>query len=35
VGDVFFVLSKGRPDEVEFTALEGPIQLSGDYGFEV
>jgi len=34
-GDVFFGIARGRPGPVEFTPLEGRIQLSGDYGFEV
>jgi len=34
-GDVFFGLTHERPGSIEFTALEGRIQLSGDYGFEV
>jgi len=34
-GDVFFNIATGRPGPVEFTPLEGPIRLSGDYGFEV
>jgi hypothetical protein len=33
--DVFFGIAPGRPGPVEFTPLEGRIQLSGDYGFEV
>jgi hypothetical protein len=34
-GDVFFGIAMGGPGAVEFTPLEGRIQLSGDYGFEV
>jgi hypothetical protein len=34
-GDVFFGLAMGTPGGVEFTALEGRICLSGDYGFGV
>jgi hypothetical protein len=33
--DVFFGLAPGRPGPVEFTPIEGRIQVSGDYGFEV
>jgi hypothetical protein len=32
-GDVFFGLAIGTPGAVEFTALEGRVCLSGDYGF--
>ena len=34
-GDVFFGLSMDAPGAVEFTALEGRLCLSGDYGFRV
>jgi hypothetical protein len=34
-GDVFFGLAMGTPGGVEFTALEGRVYLSGDYGFRV
>ena len=34
-GDVFFSLAIDTPGAVEFTPLEGRLQLSGDYGFEV
>lgn len=34
-GDVFFGLSRGEPAPVEFTPLEGRIEVSGDYAFEV
>jgi hypothetical protein len=34
-GDVFFGLSIGTPGAVEFTAVEGRVCLSGDYGFGV
>ena len=34
-GDVFFGIAPGRPGPVVFTPLEGRIQVSGDYGFEV
>jgi Domain of unknown function (DUF5710) len=33
-GDVFFGLSRREPGPVEFTPLEGRIEVSGDYGFE-
>jgi hypothetical protein len=33
--DVFFGPAMGAPGGVEFTALEGRICLSGDYGFGV
>lgn len=32
-GDVFFALAMDTPGAVEFTALEGRVCLSGDYGF--
>lgn len=32
-GDVFFGLAMDAPGAVEFTALEGRVCLSGDYGF--
>lgn len=32
-GDVFFGLAMDAPGAVEFTALEGQVCLSGDYGF--
>jgi hypothetical protein len=32
-GDVFFGLAMDTPGAVEFTALEGRVCLSGDYGF--
>ncbi|MEA3198042.1 MAG: hypothetical protein QOF32_2094 [Gammaproteobacteria bacterium] len=32
-GDVFFGLAIGTLGAVEFTALEGRVYLSGDYGF--
>jgi hypothetical protein len=34
-GDVFFGLSRAEPGSIEFTALVGRIQLSGDYSFAV
>jgi hypothetical protein len=34
-GDVFFGLAMDTPGGVEFTALEGRVCLSGDYGFGV
>jgi hypothetical protein len=34
-GDVFFGLAMDTPGVVEFTALEGRVCLSGDYGFGV
>jgi hypothetical protein len=34
-GDVFFGLAMGTAGAVEFTALEGRVCLSGDYGFGV
>ncbi len=34
-GDVFFGIGRGRSGAVEFTPLEGRIEMSGDYGFEV
>jgi hypothetical protein len=34
-GAVFFGLAMGTPGGVEFTALEGRVCLSGDYGFGV
>jgi hypothetical protein len=34
-GDVFFGLAMDTPGAVEFTALEGRVCLSGDYGFGV
>jgi hypothetical protein len=34
-GDVFFSVAGERRESVKFTALEGRVQLSGDYGFEV
>ena len=34
-GQPFFSLSRDRPGSVEFIPLEGRIQLSGDYGFEI
>jgi len=34
-GDVFFGVSIGTPGAVEFTAVEGRVCLSGDYGFGV
>jgi hypothetical protein len=34
-GDVFFGIAMGEPAAVEFAPIEGRIQLSGDYGFEV
>ena len=32
-GNVFFGLAMGTPGGVEFTALEGRVGMSGDYGF--
>ena len=32
-GDVFFGLAMGTPGAVDFTALQGRVCLSGDYGF--
>jgi hypothetical protein len=32
-GDVFFALARDTPGAVEFTALEGRVGMSGDYGF--
>jgi hypothetical protein len=32
-GDVFFGLAMGTAGGVEFTALEGRVGMSGDYGF--
>ena len=34
-GDVFFGIAQGMPGLVKFTRLDGRIQLSGDYGFQV
>ena len=34
-GDVFFGLSRADPGPVEFTQLEGRVEVSGDYSFEV
>jgi len=34
-GDVFFGLAMDAPGGVEFTALEGRVGMSGDYGFGV
>jgi hypothetical protein len=34
-GDVFFGLAMDTPGEVQFTALEGRVGMSGDYGFGV
>jgi hypothetical protein len=34
-GDVFFGLAMDTPGAVEFTALEGRMGMSGDYGFGV
>jgi hypothetical protein len=34
-GDVLFGVARGRSGATEFTPLEGEIQLSGDYVFEV
>jgi Domain of unknown function (DUF5710) len=34
-GDVFFGLAMDAPGAVEFTALEGRVCMSGDYGFGV
>jgi hypothetical protein len=34
-GDVFFGLEMGARGAVEFTAVEGRVGLSGDYGFRV
>ena len=34
-GDVFFGLAMDTPGAVEFTALEGRVGMSGDYGFGV
>ena len=33
--DVFFGLAMETPGAVEFTALDGRVRLSGDYGFGV
>ena len=33
--DVFFSIAMSPPGAIEFTPLQGRIQLSGDYGFEV
>jgi hypothetical protein len=35
LGDVFFGLAMDTPGEVQFTALEGRVGMSGDYGFGV
>jgi hypothetical protein len=32
-GDVFFGLAMDAPGAVQFTALEGRVGMSGDYGF--
>ena len=32
--DVCFGLSRAEPGPVEFTPLEGRIEVSGDYSFE-
>jgi hypothetical protein len=34
-GDVFFGLAIGTPGAVQFTALDGRVCMSGDYGFGV
>jgi hypothetical protein len=34
-GDVFFGIAPDRPGPVEFTPLEGQVQMSGDYSLEL